>query len=214
MAAKKKTTSKARLIIESDIIDPSSIAPPDKTMPEPYIYTEFELRFCQEYIKDLNATQSYLRARTDKELANTTARTEGAKLLAKPHIQAQIQHLADERSKRTRISADKVLGDLGEISASDIRRLYDDNGALRPPHQWPDDLAMAIKEVETFEVEEWDASTRMKVKIGEIKKVKFWDKIKTRELIGKHLKLFTEKVEHSGSVSLEQLVGGSIKKDT
>jgi phage terminase small subunit len=45
-----------------------------------------------------------------------------------------------------------------------------------------------------------------------VRKVKFWDKVKGLELLGKHLKLFTEKVEHSGSLTLEQLVLASMKK--
>jgi phage terminase small subunit len=36
--------------------------------------------------------------------------------------------------------------------------------------------------------------------------------LKGRELLGKSLKLFVDKVEHSGQVTLEQLVAGSLPK--
>lgn len=37
--------------------------------------------------------------------------------------------------------------------------------------------------------------------------------LKGHELLGKHLKLFTDKVEHSGGLTLEQLVAASQKGD-
>lgn len=180
--------------------------------PQAHQLSEFESRFCQEYIIDLNATQAFIRA--GSKANPNSAGVEASKLLGKPKIQAQVEHLADERSKRTQLDGDKVLGDLNSISSSDIRALYDEKGCILQPHQWPDDIAMAVKEIQVDELKEWNPDTKTMDFIGYTKKIKFWDKIKTRELIGKHLKLFTEKVEHSGSVSLEQLVGGSIKKDT
>lgn len=36
--------------------------------------------------------------------------------------------------------------------------------------------------------------------------------LKGRELLGKHLRMFVDKVEHSGGLTLEQLVLGSMKK--
>ena len=34
--------------------------------------------------------------------------------------------------------------------------------------------------------------------------------LKANELLGKHLKLFTDKVEHSGKIGLEDLIAGTI----
>lgn len=39
------------------------------------------------------------------------------------------------------------------------------------------------------------------------------DKTKALELLGKHFKLFTEKVEHSGGLTLEQLVAEAAESD-
>lgn len=186
-------------------------APQVKDITTVTVLSEFEARFCEEYLKDLNGTKSFIRAGGDVKEAS--AATMAYRLLRKLEIQEKLQALAEARSKRVQVDGDKVLSDLCEISESDIRRMYDDRGALLPPNEWPDDLALAIKEVETFEVEEFDRELKMMVKIGETKKVKFWDKIKTRELLGKHKKLFTEKVEHSGSVTLVDLVMAAKKKE-
>jgi hypothetical protein len=44
---------------------------------------------------------------------------------------------------------------------------------------------------------------------GLVKKFKQADKIRALELLGKYRKLWTDKAEHAGKVTLEQLVCGS-----
>lgn len=77
--------------------------------------TEKQKRFCEEYLIDLNATQSYLRAGY-KAKSNEIARVESHKLLTKPNIQQFIEELRAEQSKRTEITADKVLEELGSVA--------------------------------------------------------------------------------------------------
>lgn len=77
--------------------------------------TEKQKRFCEEYLIDLNATQSYLRAGY-KAKSNEIARVESHKLLTKPNIQQYIEELRAEQSKRTEITADKVLEELGFVA--------------------------------------------------------------------------------------------------
>lgn len=77
--------------------------------------TEKQKRFCEEYLIDLNATQSYLRAGY-KAKSNEIARVESHKLLTKPNIQQYIEELRAEQSKRTEITADRVLEELGSVA--------------------------------------------------------------------------------------------------
>lgn len=77
--------------------------------------TEKQKRFCEEYLIDLNATQAYIRAGY-KAKSNEIARVESHKLLTKPNIQHYIEELRSEQSKRTEITADKVLEELGAVA--------------------------------------------------------------------------------------------------
>lgn len=163
---------------------------------------EQQERFCLEYIKDLNGTKAAIRAGYKEE----SAASQASRLLRNDKIAARCQVLANERSKRTEIDADTVLKELLKLATSDLRRLFKDDGSLLPPDEWPDDVAMAVASVEVDEI--FDGFGADRTQIGLTKKVKFWDKPKALELLGKHLKLFTDKIEHSGKLTLEDLVAG------
>jgi phage terminase small subunit len=160
--------------------------------------------FCQEYVKDLNGTQAAIRAGYAAQPAS--ARVQASRLLTKANLSERIKALFDERKHRIQVDGDTVLRELLKLATSDLRKLFDDAGTLLPPDKWPDDTAIAVSSVEVEELFEGYGPDRHQ--IGYTKKIKFWDKPKSLELLGKHLKLFTEKIEHSGKVTLEDLVAG------
>lgn len=79
--------------------------------------TAKQKRFAEEYIVDLNATQAAIRAGYSEK----TARAIGAENLTKPNIAEYIQQLMNERSERTRITADRVLEEYAKIGFADIK---------------------------------------------------------------------------------------------
>ncbi len=79
--------------------------------------TDKQQAFCEEYLIDLNATQAAIRA----GYAVNSANEQGCQTLAKLNIQAEIQRLKDERSKRTEIKADNVVKELGKLAFSNIQ---------------------------------------------------------------------------------------------
>ncbi len=91
-----------------------------------------------------------------------------------------------------------VLNELKKISTIDIRRAFDDNGFLLPIKKIPKDLANAISSIENEEL--FEGTGKDRAKIGTLKKIKFWDKMKSLELLGKNLKMFLERHEFSGEL--------------
>lgn len=175
-------------------------------MPKEANLTPQQERFCEEYLKDLNATRACERAGykgNEKTLAAT-----GSRLLRIDKVTVRCQEMMNARSERTKVDSDTILRELLKLATSDLRKLFQENGALKNPDEWPDDVAMAVAGVEVLE--EFEGYGEDRTWIGYTKKVKFWDKPKALELLGKHLKLFTDKVEHSGKVTLEDLVAGSV----
>lgn len=131
--------------------------------------------FVREYLVDLNATQAAIRAGYSEK----TARAIGAENLTKPDIASAIQEAMDERSKRTEITADYVLQSIVSTMerCKQVEPVYDRKG----------DPVM----IETPDGGEARAFTFNAAGV-----------LKGAELLGKHLKLFTDKVEHSGGLSV------------
>lgn len=77
---------------------------------------EKQLRFCEEYIIDHNATQAAIRAGYSPK----TAGVQACDLLKKPNIQAKIQELAENVSKKAIASAQEVLEHFTRVMRGEV----------------------------------------------------------------------------------------------
>ncbi len=150
--------------------------------------TDKQEMFCLEYVKDFNGTQAAIRAGYSEKTANEQA----AQNLAKLSISRRIQELMAERKAKVKLDAEFVLGELMKLANVDASHAFDSNGDLLPIHDMPEDLRKSIASVETIEY------FKEKMQVGWLKKVKFWDKPKSLELLGRNLRLFVEKLEVTG----------------
>lgn len=150
--------------------------------------TPKQARFVQEYLIDLDATKAATRA----GYSARTAKQQGHVLLQKPHVQAAVKAATDARSERTGITADRVLQELARLGFSDLRRAFDEKGNLKRPEEWDDDTAAAIASVEVVTRSIGDGE------VEQVHKIKVWDKNSALEKLGKHLKMFVERHEHTG----------------
>ncbi|HTL13079.1 MAG TPA: terminase small subunit [Bdellovibrionota bacterium] len=163
--------------------------------------------FCQEYLVDKNATKAAERAGYSKN----SAQEQGSRLLSDAMVRARVDELLANQEKRTQITADRVLKELARVAFMDLSGAYNDAGGLLAVKDMPEDVRRAIAGVKIYD--EFDGVGREREKIGETTEIKTIDKVRALELLGKHLKLFTDKLEHSGKISLEQLVAGSTEPE-
>lgn len=70
------------------------------------------IKFCEEYIKDFNAS----RAAKEAGYNPNTAPSIGAENLKKPQIQEYIKQITDKRAERTKITADRVVQEFAKIA--------------------------------------------------------------------------------------------------
>lgn len=148
--------------------------------------------FCAEYLKDLNGTQAAIRAGYSKK----TAKEGAAQLLTNINIQSEIQKLMKKRSERTEITQDRVLEELAILAFSDfrnygeiIKELGIDRLKLIPFSEIKGDATRAIKSI----------SEKIS-KDGVQLSFKLHGKTHAIELLGKHLGMFIDKIEHSGTI--------------
>lgn len=175
--------------------------------PKAKTLTAQQEQFCREYIVDFNASAA-------AERANYSGKTKGQvgwQLLQKPLIQERVRQLAAERAKKTDTTVERILEELARMAFADINDLFDEKGDLKPISQIPEDLRRAISSVEIEAL--YDGFGKDRYQIGHTKKIKFWSKEKTLELLGKYRKMFTDRIEHTGKVSLVDLVAGAAEDD-
>lgn len=98
----------------------------------------------------------------------------------------------------------RLLHELESLALVDIRRAYDEHGALLPVGEIPEDVARCIVSMETVEVtEKVDGE---EVVVGQVRKVKVTDKLKGIELYGKNLRMFVDQHEVGGAGSFADAV--------
>lgn len=145
--------------------------------------TKKQKTFVEEYLIDLNATQAAIRAGYSVK----TAKDIGCENLAKPNIKTAIDKKMAERSKRTGINADRVLRELGKIAFVNPIDVIDfDEGDIMNTHDRDDTACIQSVRVKTIPTESGSITER---------EVKLYDKLKALELCGKHLGMFTDKID-------------------
>ena len=154
--------------------------------------TPKQLKFCQQKIIDLNATQASIRA----GYSESTARSIGSENLSKPAIVTHLQYLMNKRAERTEITSERVLKELAKIAFFNMEDVIDDKGKTKDLKDWSRDELASVQEITEDLLGDEESSVLVK------RKIKLSDKKASLELLGRHLKLFTDKVQHSGEVGI------------
>lgn len=101
-----------------------------------------------------------------------------------------------ERSKRTSINADRVVMELAKIALLNPERVVIFDEATIREDAVPEDLAaVASVKVKRFPTKEGEGVER---------EIKFYDKNKALNTLGKHLGMFKDNVEVSGTLEMEK----------
>lgn len=153
--------------------------------------TPKQQRFADEYLIDLNATQAAIRSGYSPKSASEI----GHENLNKPQIRAYIDERMAEYSKRTGVNQERIIRELSRIAFLDPTQLVNMDSAEILDDTSADDRA-AI------------ASVKVKTMSGETemieREVRFADKIKALELLGKRYGMWIDKqqVDVQGAVQI------------
>lgn len=116
-------------------------------------------------------------------------------------------------SARSEYFIEELKKTLCTLSSLDIRDIYAEDGTIKPVHEWPDALGISVQSIEVNEL--WEGRGKEAEQVGVTKKIKFWDKTKSIEMLAKHLGMFVDRVSHTHTVSIEDLIEKSyLSKDT
>lgn len=165
--------------------------------------TAKQKRFCEEYLIDLNATQAAIRAGYSPKTAEQTA----SRLLRNVKVQEYIAKRQKELSRSTEITQERVIKELALIAFSNNadyahvveKKMQVEAGGTLIDVLDEDGKPVMYRTVEPVLTEE--LTEEQKRALAVIKKgrdgleVKSCDKVKALELLGKHLGIFTDKIE-------------------
>lgn len=165
--------------------------------------TDKQKRFCEEYLIDLNATQAAIRAGYSPKTAEQTA----SRLLRNVKVQEYIAKRQKELSRSTEVTQERVIKELALIAFSNNadyahvveKKMKAEVGGALVDVLDEDGKPVMYRTVEPVLTEE--LTEEQKRALAVIKKgregleVKSCDKVKALELLGKHLGIFTDKIE-------------------
>lgn len=136
--------------------------------------------FVQEYLIDLNAVQSALRAGYSQAKAKNAS-----EFLKIPLVKEAVDKAQEKRSKRTELTQDRVIQELANIAFADLRDVA----------EWSGD-SLTLKASHTLTPEQASMISDLSVTAtatGNNVKVKRHDKVKALELIMRHMGMLNDK---------------------
>lgn len=138
--------------------------------------------FCDYYLADpkRNGTNAYLEAYPG--CSQKAAESGAARLMKKPHINAYIIKSLEERSHRTKVDADYIHYRLKDMDEMDVADILNDDGSAKPIKEWPKVWRLSLSGMEISEILDSEGDA-----IGVLRKLKWPEKLKILELLGKHV---------------------------
>jgi phage terminase small subunit len=164
------------------------------------VQQRYEL-FAREYVLDLNATRAAIAA----GYSESTAPSKGSQLLTNGKVRKIVDGLLSKRASRLEVTGERILEELAKLAFFDIRKLFNADGSLKAIVELDDGTASAIAGIEYEKLYEHFAQGKAR-DIGNTTKVKILPKTEALKMLGQYRKLFTEKVELSGAVSIADLI--------
>lgn len=144
--------------------------------------TDKQERFCQLYIETMDASEAYRGAYDAKRMKPNTVNRKASELKKQPNIEARIKELQGEHRQRHDVNVDYVVAVVVETidRCRQVEPVLDKKG-------------------EQVYVEDANGQQvpAFKFDAGNV--------LRGAELLGKHLGMFTEKIEHSGAVAIESI---------
>lgn len=159
---------------------------PAQPIENPYGCSPMELIFVELYTgkSKFNASDAYLGAGFKGKPGKASGLA--ARLIARDRVAKAIADRLGSRLRTLQMDGDEALEGISRIGRVDVRTVFDGEGNLKPLDEWDDEAADALQSVKIVErkVIGTDEATGKPI-IQYTKEIKFYDKLKARELMAK-----------------------------
>ncbi len=155
--------------------------------------TRRRAQFVAEYLIDLNATQAAIRA----GFKASSAQSVSSRLLDDPSIKEAIECAQAQRAARVNIKKDDILHEVSALAMSRVDHyIIDDDGNVQLAEGAPDNAMAAVESIDRRKTVKEDKDGTITITWDV--KIKLHDKPGQLKLLGRHVGLFPDKVEHTG----------------
>lgn len=141
---------------------------------------------------DQNATRAAVAAGYSEK----TAHVQGCRLLKDAKVRSDLNNANAEVNKKLEVTVERVREELARLAFYDPSAFWNPDGSAKAITDIDSDTVRALAGFEMAELYEGAGDERNQV--GYVKKFKLADKGLNLERLGRHLKMFTDKVEVSG----------------
>ena len=147
----------------------------------------------------ISQAEAYRRAFNAGRMTEKSIWEKASELANNVKVAERVKLLRDNVAKAAVIDASYVLKRLMEIDQMDVLDIHNDDGTIKAIREWPKVWRQYLTSIEVSEIMQGSGDDRQIAAI--LKKVKWPDKVRNLELIGKHLAVgaFVEKVDHTSS---------------
>lgn len=146
--------------------------------------------FVRQFLATGNATKSAITAGYSAATAGVT----GSKLLKKAKVAAELANLREKLLSKLEITAEKVLEGLGELAFFDPRKMFNPDGSMKKVTEMDDATVHALAGMDVEKLFKHFGKGQAE-EVGTITKVRLADRGLNLERLGRHFKLFTDKLE-------------------
>src|SRR5215469_2878312 len=151
--------------------------------------TPKQSRFVQEYLIDINGKQAAIRA----GYSSKTAEVQASRLLSNAKVDAAVREAMQARSKRTEITADRIVVELARIAFANMRDYWTKKGATLHLHRLDQDRTAAVAEISIDETADGSGVLRRRTRL------KLHDKLTALVCLARHMGMFSDRHIAEGS---------------
>lgn len=161
--------------------------------------TNTQRMFCDEYLKDFNATRAYKAAYKSCK-TDGTANVNGSKLLRNTKVKEYIDQRKKELVQSAQITQGMIIQELAKMAFFNIKNVYNENGTLKNIKDIDDNTASAISEIKVLQrAGAMKIAPNDDIPVEHIPEqtiqIKTSDKKGALELLGKYLGMFKDKIQ-------------------
>jgi phage terminase small subunit len=159
-------------------------------------------KFCQGVVSGKSHSDAYRAAYDAEGMKDESIHRKACELMDNVKVTARIDELRERVVQKVVVDAAYVLNRLHEIDSMDVADILDEKLNFKPLTEWPKIWRQYISGVDIAEMFEGQGDDRRIA--GVLKKIKWPDKLKNMELLGRHtnVQAFKDRIEVTGNINL------------